>query len=964
MTFDLSRQIPWMRKPVLAVLQDHASPVTYSRAWMADKKKGAQAKPKIKSIATKQRTLYDLFPKKANLSSDAAAEIPRVPFDASPEPNSVALTPSSPAASEEISTAIVVEKLRQASLEPRPIHRFFTKATPSMQGNSPSENPSMSDDTMVEAINDRSPSTSNTALEDLTEHIPPSQQGGSQEDPIVLDSSPLKVIRPPNPRKSDRPLAPLFARAPPKTSAAAVLSKTATYLLPPDTPYGRRAGRITPTPNETSEEISRFFSNLRDGQIYTSIYPRNSQSASVDDSRLTPAPTEDLRHPAATRLSTQLRHSAAHRLWVDKWRPTRAAEVLGNEANALYLRDWLRAHELHLATDESSAHQETTGGKGKEKTDTRGTKRPRVVRAVEKRRGRKKRRIDSDDEDDDSWIVYSDAPEAYDTLDAYSEGGRFSSPLRQEDPTDEQQSSPAPILGSETVAQQSFDPLTNTILLTGPSGTGKTAAVYACAEELDWEVLEVYPGLGKRNAPGIDSFIGDAGKNHHVRKTRLGDAGISGGRNALSNLLKANKHRISADETIVDIEESSTPSRDAVTAPGRSERTTEAAPLVRQSVILLEEVDILFKDDASFWPAVIAFIKDCRRPVVCTCNDISLVPTQDLPLQAILDFVPCSPSLAAAYLQRLCSAEGYTLDHTTLLRLYENSVFKVDSLDVPELPIPPKSGDYPAPDLRRAINHLQLRCSTADSENEDVTSAWETLSDASDDLCDWKTSMEQQPRKSPNGTSADHASFAMAMGTEAPTRRSLAADHADSMSFVDSHLRRKPWHTSDALARRSCKPSNDDEIGHTMLFCPATEDEILFGVRNHDAEIASAAMWLSRGTLKVGRTRQPTSIGISPFRTRELFRARVDHQVQMDKALGDIVPLPILKTRRAEVLLEYAPSIRDIVAAEDVEERAHLQKHRPGRMTRNSGGTFVRTLVLAPESRAALTATVLPPLAV
>ena len=61
-----------------------------------------------------------------------------------------------------------------------------------------------------------------------------------------------------------------------------------------------------------------------------------------------------------------------------------------------------------------------------------------------------------------------------------------------------------------------FSTLTNTILLAGPPGSGKTSTVYACAEELGWEVFEVHAGIGKRSGGSLTSLIGDVGKNHHV----------------------------------------------------------------------------------------------------------------------------------------------------------------------------------------------------------------------------------------------------------------------------------------------------------------------------------------------------------------------------------------------------------------------------------------------------------------
>ncbi|KAG6897447.1 hypothetical protein C0992_001447 [Termitomyces sp. T32_za158] len=462
-----------------------------------------------------------------------------------------------------------------------------------------------------------------------------------QENPIIVEKKPLRPLGfyKPGVSKPLAPLAPLFA--PRRTKTAPAFSPEIVLLELPDEaakpkPAPRPTDVVAPFPNREWQHVrgpqhaftassipydrlikhvpSPTLPSYKPGSLKQFLVeedtkpPRISTLTLDKDTYLDTIPHEHREHPAILRVTTASEpEGSAHRLWVDKWRPTRAAEILGNEDNAIYLRDWIRALELELAGKDAAAPVKA------------GTKRPRVVRQVEKR-GKKKRRADS--EEDDSWIVYdSEAPEA--------------------------------------LAEPAFTSLTNTIILTGPIGTGKTAAVYACAEELGWYVLEVYPGIGRRNGAGIDSLIGDAGKNHHVRT-----------------------------------------------------ESVEVGP--RQSLILLEEVDILFKDDTNFWPAVTNFIKECKRPVICTCNgvcyvssvdvcscvDISLVPTEDLPLQTVLRFEACAGELAASYLQALCVREDARLvDRKTLVGMY------VGDWD-----------EIPSADLRRTINRLECGMSAGDAD--------------------------------------------------------------------------------------------------------------------------------------------------------------------------------------------------------------------------------------------------------
>ena len=158
------------------------------------------------------------------------------------------------------------------------------------------------------------------------------------------------------------------------------------------------------------------------------------------------------------------------------------------------------------------------------------------------------------------------------------------------------------------------DEVYNTILLCGPHGCGKTAAVYACAEELGWDVFEVYPGIGERSGAALNKLIGEVGKNHLVRQTQQQPKIDPPSKPTRSKANFFTKRVLSDDETEPPSSQTTIPDEEP------SEETAEASPVISQSIVLLEEVDVLYREDGNFWPALIKIIKECRRPVVLTCN--------------------------------------------------------------------------------------------------------------------------------------------------------------------------------------------------------------------------------------------------------------------------------------------------------------------------------------------------------
>lgn len=479
-------------------------------------------------------------------------------------------------------------------------------------------------------------------------------------------------------------------------------------------------------------------------------------------------------------------------LWVDKWAPSLAEHVLGNEGHALYLRDWLLASEINSfsgSVDPSVSSTSAFSSQSKKKPPAkRGTKRPRIRREVGSKKAKKRRRRDDD------WIVYDDhasLSELSETeshpLDAYLDDTLSSdAPVFDEFPLETE----VPMIDLPPLAYDrpnAFD-MSNTIVLCGPSGSGKTATVYACAVELDWEVFEVYPGVGRRSGAALDNLIGQVGRNHLVTK--------QGGRylspvpekdNALTRFLGVSGAQVNGESgsgdgssegtDIPDIGGIEIVSDDGVglLAPPVQDDPLPVVELVqklqaqaKQSLILLEEVDILYKDDINFWPTVIGIIRDCRRPVVITCNgmwcstilrvpspipvhpDINLLPLDQIPVQKILSFTQPPTPVVTAYVTAICHAEGARVDERFFSTLRAR----------------------PSVDLRWCINQCQLG---KPIQSLDITHLQETTRSNWGDVMDTRACLPQwvlPPR--------DESQHKMLF-------RCLAK-HTDSISYLDSRL--------------------------------------------------------------------------------------------------------------------------------------------------------------------------------
>lgn len=330
-------------------------------------------------------------------------------------------------------------------------------------------------------------------------------------------------------------------------------------------------------------------------------------------------------HPALLRLyrrlQTELTAFDVHKCeavpWEVKYAPETIGEALQIGREKEILREWL----IGLRTDK--VHSEVTGGKRKSKHSAK-------LPAAAKKKRRKK------SEEMDGFVVTSE--DECNTMDEITDAEEddWLNSARKTKKSTVRSGNKCNEFGSKSRDQRRK---TNTIVISGPTGSGKTATVFAAARELGYTVFEVNAGA-RRSGKDILDLVGAMCGNHLVHQAK------------------------SAPE----LENPFSRAR-AAKQGGADNHEDEQQMRQDQSLVLFEEVDILFEEDKNFWSTVIALMAKSKRPIVLTCNDESLLPWEDLSLHAILRFSPPPRDSLVDHLLLICANEGHLLRRDAVVAL-------------------------------------------------------------------------------------------------------------------------------------------------------------------------------------------------------------------------------------------------------------------------------------------------------
>lgn len=361
--------------------------------------------------------------------------------------------------------------------------------------------------------------------------------------------------------------------------------------------------------------------------------------------------------------------------WAHKYAPRRAEEVLQSGREALVLRDWLKSLTV---TSVGSGSSELPKGQDKSIPSRR-------LEAYSKRKKRKRA------EELDGFVISSDEeavemeelanPEIYENTGHAFSGKK--SVVRV-----------ANISGRPAEGHRSV----NAIVISGPHGCGKTAAVYAVARELDFEVFEINSG-SRRSGKDIIEKVGDMTKNHLVNQaceTKVDELakGIPISTESLTpgvrSSCQSNGKPVLKPKAEVKKKPRGRPKFHAKPLEN-NDNLKKTKQSQKQSLILLEEVDVLFEEDRQFWATTLDLILHSKRPIIMTCSDENFLPLDEMILFAVLRFTPPPEPLAIDYLILIASSEGHLLSRKSLSTLLQYKHF----------------------DLRASITELNFFCQMA-----------------------------------------------------------------------------------------------------------------------------------------------------------------------------------------------------------------------------------------------------------
>ncbi|KAL9701666.1 hypothetical protein quinque_005107 [Culex quinquefasciatus] len=182
----------------------------------------------------------------------------------------------------------------------------------------------------------------------------------------------------------------------------------------------------------------------------------------------------------------------------------------------------------------------------------------------------------------------------------------------------------------------------NHIVLIGPPGCGKTSNVYAVANDMNFNVLELNAS-SRRKGKIILQELQEATQSHQVRRKEA-DSGVDIFKKAIAR--KGSKTKL-------------------------RKASTDSEPSSKKlSLILIEDADIVFDQDDGFVAAINQLISTSKRPIVLTTTDPNCAHLARFISNNVIRYVAPGIAHVAKLLSILAIVEKVHIDQSDLDRLY------------------------------------------------------------------------------------------------------------------------------------------------------------------------------------------------------------------------------------------------------------------------------------------------------
>ncbi|XP_075163882.1 enhanced level of genomic instability 1 isoform X2 [Haematobia irritans] len=207
-------------------------------------------------------------------------------------------------------------------------------------------------------------------------------------------------------------------------------------------------------------------------------------------------------------------------------------------------------------------------------------------------------------------------------------------------------------------------PACNTVVLLGPVSSGKTNAVFALANEMNFNVLEINAGM-KRTGKKLIQELQEATQSHQIRKDAATALGSSQKKNLLKmslNGLKSQMRRQNSNSNNMD-------------SPGSDSSNSDLSQTSRKCLILIEDADIVFEQtDSGFTDAIYTLAASSKRPVIVVATNPNCSHLQRLMAQNTIHFTSPNVLNISKFLSVLSLIENcpVLLDDIISLYLFNN----------------------------------------------------------------------------------------------------------------------------------------------------------------------------------------------------------------------------------------------------------------------------------------------------